>query len=84
MPAPITTDENEALETAAREDVTVMDQVALGIDELKAKIVQLTKQLTEVEGLKKSADKGFNDEIKDLKTEIKQTLDLLKEAEGNS
>lgn len=54
------------------------------VEELRNKIVNLTKRLTEVEGLKASANKGFNDEIKDLKADIKMTLGLILEMTGEA
>ena len=54
------------------------------VEELRNKIVNLTKRLTEVEGLKASANKGFNDEIKDLKADIKMTLGLILEMTGGA
>lgn len=51
------------------------------VGELKEKLVRLTERLAEIEGLKRSANKGFNDDIKDVKADIKMTIDLIKEQE---
>lgn len=61
---------------------TVMDSIDTDIQSLKDKVVQLTKDLAEVEAQKKSANDGFNAEIKDLKEMIKMTLEQIKSKEG--
>ena len=61
-----------------REDCTVMDSVSTNVTDLKEKIVTLTDQLGEVEAAKKASNKAFNDQIKDIKDEIKMTLELIK------
>lgn len=64
-----------------RENATEMESIASDEAALKDRLVELTRQLSEVEGLKKSANKKFNEDIADLKFEIKATMDLLKAAE---
>lgn len=56
---------------------TVMDEVNSSAQTLKERLVVLTKQLSEQEALKKASNKRFNDDIKDLKEEIKATLELI-------
>ena len=63
------------------DDATVMDSIGSDKNELKEKLVNLAKQLEEAEGLKKSAMKKFNDDIKDIKEEMKMTLKLMKQME---
>jgi len=65
----------------SRENATEMESIASDEAALKDRLVELTRQLSEVEGLKKSANKKFNEDIADLKFEIKATMDLLKAAE---
>lgn len=65
-----------------KDNETAMGEMESDINELKEKLVRLSERLAEVEGLKRSANKGFNDDIKDVKAEIKMTLDLIKEQEG--
>jgi hypothetical protein len=65
-----------------KDNETTMGEMESDINELKEKLVRLSERLAEVEGLKRSANKGFNDDIKDVKAEIKMTLDLIKEQEG--
>jgi ADP-ribosylglycohydrolase len=52
-----------------------MDSISSDESTLKDRLVVLTKQLAEAEGLKKSANKKFNDDIADLKFEIKATME---------
>ena len=63
-----------------RENATEMESIASDEQSLKDRIVELTRQLAETEGLKKSANKKFNDDIADLKFEIRATMDLLEAA----
>ena len=63
------------------ENATVMDSLESDETTLKEKLVNLARQLEEAERLKKSAMKKFNDDIKDIKEEMKMTLVLLKQAE---
>ena len=65
-----------------REDATVMDEISSTSGDLKDKLVNLTKSLADAENRKKAAMKAYGDEIKDLKEDIKMTLDLLKEEGG--
>lgn len=64
-----------------RDNATEMEEISSSAQALKDRLVELTKQLDEAEKLKKSANKKFNDDIKDIKFEIQETLDLLKEQE---
>ena len=61
-----------------RDDATETDVNPSSEQELKDRIVRLTEQLTDAEGRKKSAMESFNSEIKDLKAEIRMTMELLK------
>lgn len=63
-----------------RDNATEMDSISSDESTLKDRLVVLTKQLAEAEGLKKSANKKFNDDIADLKFEIRATMDLLEAA----
>lgn len=63
-----------------RDNATEMDSIASDETALKDRLVELTRQLAETEGLKKSANKKFNDDIADLKFEIKATMELLEAA----
>lgn len=63
-----------------RENATEMESIASDEQSLKDRLVELTRQLAETEGLKKSANKKFNDDIADLKFEIKATMELLEAA----
>lgn len=65
-----------------QENITVLEGVSTDVQSLKDKVVRLTDQLNEVKGQKKSANKGFNDAIKDIESEIKDTVDLIKGAEN--
>ena len=67
-----------------RDNATEMDSLSSGEKELKDRIVELSKQLEEAEGLKKSAMKKFNDDIKDIKAEIKMTLELMQKMNEDS
>lgn len=67
-----------------RDNATEMDSLSSGEKELKDKIVELSKQLEEAEKLKKSAMKKFNDDIKDIKAEIKMTLELMQKMKEDS
>lgn len=67
-----------------RNNATEMDSLSSGEKELKDKIVELSKQLEEAEKLKKSAMKKFNDDIKDIKAEIKMTLELMQKMKEDS
>jgi hypothetical protein len=64
-----------------RDNATEMESIAADEATLKDRLVTLTKQLAEAEGLKKSANKKFNDDIADIKFEIKGTMDLLRQLE---
>jgi hypothetical protein len=64
-----------------RDNATEMESIAADEATLKDRLVVLTKQLAETEGLKKSANKKFNDDIADIKFEIKETMDLLRQLE---
>lgn len=64
-----------------RDNATEMESIAADEATLKDRLVTLTKQLAETEGLKKSANKKFNDDIADIKFEIKGTMDLLRQLE---
>lgn len=67
------------------ENATSMDKVSSSVEELKNKLVELSKQLDEAEKQKKAANVSFNSHIKDLKEEVKMTLQLLKQMEeGNN
>jgi len=46
--------------------------------ELKDKLVRLTDELSSVTALKKSANKDYNEQIKDIKLEIGDTMDSIK------
>ena len=65
-----------------REDVTVMESPASSAETIKNKVVELTKSLRETEERKKAANADFNAIIKDLKEEIKMSLELLKGMEN--
>lgn len=67
-----------------RDNATEMDSLSSGEKELKDRIVELSKQLEEAEKLKKSAIKKFNDDIKDIKAEIKMTLELMQKMKEDS
>lgn len=67
-----------------RDNATEMDSLSSGEKELKDKIVELSKQLDEAEKLKKSTMKKFNDDIKDIKAEIKMTLELMQKMKEDS
>jgi len=67
-----------------RDNATEMDSLSSGEKELKDRIVELSKQLEEAEKLKKSAMKKFNDDIKDIKAEIKMTLELMQKMKEDS
>lgn len=64
-----------------RDNATEMDQVSSTTQELKDRLVELTKQLDEAEKLKKAANKKMSDDIKDLKYEIQEVLMLMKDQE---
>lgn len=61
-------------------EATILEEPS--IDSLKERVVILTKQLTEIKGLKKAAMKKYNDDIKDYEEELQATLELLKENEN--
>lgn len=67
-----------------RDNATEMDSLSSGEKELKDRIVELSKQLEEAEKMKKSAMKKFNDDIKDIKAEIKMTLELMQKMKEDS
>jgi predicted nucleic acid-binding Zn-ribbon protein len=46
-------------------------------DELKDKLVRLEVQLQDVTGMKKSMAKDYNDQLKDIKREIKEVVEEL-------
>lgn len=62
-------------------EATVMDRIDTDISSLKDKVVQLAKDLAEVESKKKASNEVFNSEIKDLKEMIKMTLEQIKSKE---
>ncbi len=62
-------------------EATVMDRIDTDICSLKDKVVQLTKDLAEVESKKKASNEVFNSEIKDIKEMIKMTLEQIKSKE---
>jgi len=66
-----------------RENATEMEQISSTSQELKDRLVELTKQLDEAEKLKKTANKKMNDDIKDIKYEIQEVLLLMKNQEDD-
>jgi len=64
-----------------RENATEMEHISSTSQELKDRLVELTKQLDEAEKLKKTANKKMNDDIKDIKYEIQEVLLLMKNQE---
>lgn len=61
----------------ARENATEMDEVSMGVDELKNRLVELTRKLDEAKRAKKAMMKKMGDDIKDLEFEIKATMELM-------
>lgn len=69
---------------AVRDNATEMDSVSQSEDELKNRLVELTRKLDEAKRSKKAMMKKMGDEIKDIEFEIKETMMLMdgqKEAE---
>lgn len=69
---------------AVRDNATEMDSVSQSEDELKNRLVELTRKLDEAKRSRKVMMKKMGDEIKDIEFEIKETMmlmDVQKEAE---
>lgn len=69
---------------AVRDNATEMDSISQSEDELKNRLVELTRKLDEAKRSKKAMMKKMGDEIKDIEFEIKETMMLMdgqKEAE---
>jgi phage-related tail protein len=69
---------------AVRDNATEMDSVSQSEDELKNRLVELTRKLDEAKRSRKAMMKKMGDEIKDIEFEIKETMMLMdgqKEAE---
>jgi len=69
-----------------RDNATEMDETQLvsTVQQLKDRLVVLTKQLNELETSKKTFDKKINGDIKDVKYEMQEVLALMKEQEASN